>query len=231
MTNTDTATGSLTELRALLNVDDEQWQTIVAWLIAALLPGITRPALFLTGEQCSGKSVTAKMLQHLVDPGAPLHPLPADEDAWIAVVDAARVVAFNDVDRLTDWQSDALCAAISGATVIKRPLFTEAAPEPPADRAFILAGTLHPEQIRPDLAERLVVVELPLLTERRPQPDLWQTYEEARPRILAALLDLLSAVLGKLTPAAREKAARGDIPAGRMADWSLVVTALEETTA
>ncbi|MDT9686392.1 hypothetical protein RND61_30620 [Streptomyces sp. TRM76323] len=231
MTNTDTTTGSLAELRALLNVDDEQWQTIVAWLVAALLPGITRPALYLTGEQCSGKSVTATMLQHLVDPGAPLRPLPTTENAWIAMVDASRVVAFNDVDRLTDWQTNALCVALSGGTIVKRSLGTaEPVSTPPADRAFILTGTLHPEQIRADLAQRLVVVELPRLTEPRPQLDLWKAYEEARPRIFAALLDLVSAVLGKLT-AVREKAARGDIPAGRMADWSLVVAALEEATA
>lgn len=232
MTNTDISTGSLTELRPLLNVGDEQWATVVTWLVAALLPGITRPALLLTGEQCSGKTVVAKMLQHLVDPdGASLRQLPADEDEWTAVVDAARVLAFDDVARLADWQSDALCVAISGATMVKRGLYEEPASEASVDRAFVLAGTITPDELRADLVDRIVVVELPQLTERRPEPDLWEAYSEARPRILGALLDLLSAVLGKLTPAAREKAARGDIPAGRMADYGLVLAALEEATA
>lgn len=231
MTNTDTATTALTELRALLNVDDEQWETVVAWLIAALLPGITRPVLLLTGEQASGKSVAAKMLQHLVDPGAPLRQLPTEENQWRAVVGAARVVAFDDVARLTDWQADALCAAVHGSVTGQRALYEEPASEASVDRAFILAGTLTLDEVRADLAERLVVVELTQLTERRPESDLWEAYSEARPRILGALLDLLSAVLGKLTPAAREKATRGDIPAGRMADYGMVLAALEEATA
>lgn len=221
--------GSLTELRELLNVEDEEWTKVTAWLLAALLPDITRPVLLLTGVPCSGKSVAALLLQHLVDPGAPFRRLPADEDEWIATTDAARVLAFDDVARVPSWQSDALCAAVSGTTVTKRGLGEPFPFVPRPDRAFILAGSLAPDEMRADLADRTVTVELPKLAECCPESELWKAYTEARPRILGALLDLLVAVVGEL-PAVRRKADRGDIPKARMADHSLVLAALEEAT-
>ncbi|MEV5440795.1 hypothetical protein AB0K80_33050 [Streptomyces sp. NPDC052682] len=221
--------GSFTELRELLNVGDEEWAKVVAWLLAALLPDITRPVLLLTGVPCSGKSVAALLLQYLVDPGSPFRRLPADEDEWIAATDAARVIGFDDVARVPDWQSDALCVAVSGGAMTKRGLGEPFPFVPRPDRAFILAGSLAPDEIRADLADRTVVVELRRLTERRPESELWKTYTEARPRILGALLDLLVAVLGAL-PAVREKAGRGELPQLRMADYGLVLAALGEAT-
>ncbi|MDQ0689010.1 hypothetical protein QFZ56_008056 [Streptomyces achromogenes] len=219
--------GSLTELRELLNVGDEEWAKVVAWLLAALLPDITRPVLLLTGVPGSGKSVAALLLQHLVDPGSPFRRLPADEDKWIAATDAARVVGFDDVARIPDWQSDALCGAVSGGAMTKRGLGEPFPFVPRPDRAFILAGSLAPDEIRPELADRTVAVELPRLTERRPESELWKAYTEARPRILGALLDLLVAVLDKL-PVVRENADRGNIPKVRMVDHGLFLVALEE---
>ncbi|OUD03004.1 hypothetical protein [Streptomyces swartbergensis] len=221
--------GSLTELRELLNVGDQEWARIVAWLLASLLPDITRPVLLLTGVPCSGKSVTVQLLGHLIDPGFPFGPLPGNEDAWETAVDAARVVGFDNVARVPDWQSDALCVAVSGGAMTKRGLGEPFPFVPRPDRAFILAGSLAPDEIRADLADRTVVVELQRLAQRRPESELWKAYTKARPRILGALLDLLVAVLGKL-PAVREKADRGEIPPQRMADHGLVLVALEEAT-
>ncbi|MFB6594800.1 hypothetical protein ACFCX6_35610 [Streptomyces sp. NPDC056353] len=221
--------GSLPELRTLLNLGDEEWAKVAGWLLAALLPDITRPVLLLTGAPCSGKSVAALLLQHLVDPGSPFRRLPADEDEWNAATDAARVIGFDDVARVPEWQSDALCVAVSGGAMTRRGLGEPFPFVPRPDRAFILAGSLAPDEIRADLADRTVAVELRPLTERRPESELWKAYTEARPRILGALLDLLVAVLDKL-PTVRAMADRGDIPEVRMVDHGLVLVALAEAT-
>ncbi|MCZ1011911.1 hypothetical protein [Streptomyces lydicus] len=89
--------GSLTELRELLNVTDEEWASIVPWLVTGLIPEIRRPVLFLTGEQYSGKSVTAWMLAHLLDPAAvPFGRLPHNGDAWQAAEAASARSAGED---------------------------------------------------------------------------------------------------------------------------------------
>jgi hypothetical protein len=222
--------GSLTELRELLNVGDQEWAGITSWLLAALLPDITRPVLLLTGGQCSGKSVMGHLLTHLIDPGGAFGPLPANEDAWETAVDASRVVAFDNVSHIPTWPSDVLCQAVHGDVNLRRTLGSPIEDRPRRnDPAFLLAGTVDPLEVRADLADRMVVVQLHRLAERRPESELWKAYTEARPRILGALLDLLVAVLGKL-PAVREKADRGDIPAVRMVDHGLVLAALEEAT-
>ncbi|MEV7595495.1 hypothetical protein AB0O42_35050 [Streptomyces sp. NPDC089922] len=220
--------GSLTELRDLLNVTDESWASIVPWLVTGLIPQIPRPLLLLTGEQCSGKSVTARILANLLDPAVvPFGRLPHNEDAWQAA-EAAAVPVFDNVTRIPAETSDRLRQTVTGGTRVRRPLYTDTAvtTEEPS-RPVILAGTIAPEEIRADLADRTVVVELNRLTSPRPEAAVWEAFTEARPRILGALLDALVVVLGQL-PALREKAARGEIPTARLVDHGLIVLALEE---
>ncbi|HEX2047896.1 MAG TPA: hypothetical protein VHF27_09035 [Acidimicrobiales bacterium] len=53
--------GELASLRRLVNVSDETWPLLVAWLVMALLPNLPHPILLLRGEQGAGKSTTAKV--------------------------------------------------------------------------------------------------------------------------------------------------------------------------
>ncbi|WP_331764343.1 hypothetical protein [Streptomyces sp. NBC_01506] len=220
--------GSLTELRELLNVTDESWASIVPWLVTGLIPDVPRPVLFLTGGQCSGKSTAARMLAHILDPAVvPFARLPHNEEAWQAA-ETVSVPVFDNVTRIPDAASDRLCCAVTGGARAKRSLYTDTpvTTQQPS-RAVILAGTIAPDEIPADLVDRTVVVELDHISAPRPESELWEAYDEARPRILGALLDLLVVVLGKL-PALREKADRGEIPAHRLVDHALVVVALEE---
>ncbi|MFE3632335.1 hypothetical protein [Streptomyces goshikiensis] len=213
--------GSLTELRQLLNVGAQDWTTVKTWLLAALLPDINRPALVLSGPQRSGKTVTVTILEDLIDPGSRSRRLPEGRNEWTAARGVARVVGFDDVSHLLDWQLDALCAAAT-SRVMSRCGVEESLPVGAYDRAFILSGHLTLDELRPDLRERTVAVELPQLAELRPESELWEAWLEARPRILGALLDLLVAVLGAL-PSVREKAPR-------VTDYDLVLLALNATS-
>jgi hypothetical protein len=223
--------GSLTELRELLNVTDESWPQVVAWLVSALIPGIARPVLLLTGEPCSGKTAAARLLGSLLDPGAPLNPFPDSEEAWESAVDGAWVVGFDHVCRIPGWLADALCLAASGGVTVKRALGRQADVQAQeTGRAFILAGTVDPGGIRADLAERTLRAELHHIVGRRPEPDLREAFTRARPRILGALLDVLVSVLAAL-PQMRAQADDGDVGLPRMADHALVTAALEEAAA
>ena len=55
--------GHIDDLRALLNVDENAWVLILAWLLFSFYPKYPHPVLILHGEQGSGKSSTAQFLK------------------------------------------------------------------------------------------------------------------------------------------------------------------------
>ena len=60
--------GSLNELRRFLNVDDQGWTLIRAFLVATLRPGLPCPILVAKGEQGAGKSTACRVISALIDP-------------------------------------------------------------------------------------------------------------------------------------------------------------------
>ncbi|MGI8446060.1 MAG: hypothetical protein ACR2MP_02515 [Streptosporangiaceae bacterium] len=71
--------GDLSKLRGLINVEDDGWQVIVGWLLAALMPDVPSPILALFGLQGTAKSAGTRMLIKLIDPSpAPTRTAPKD---------------------------------------------------------------------------------------------------------------------------------------------------------
>lgn len=56
------------ELRPFLNVDDQGWILIRAFLVAAIRPGLPCPIRVAKGEQGAGKSTACKIISALIDP-------------------------------------------------------------------------------------------------------------------------------------------------------------------
>ncbi|MFE9250815.1 hypothetical protein [Streptomyces sp. NPDC007088] len=81
----------------------------MTWAVAELIPNIAQPVLLLTGEQGSGKSLTARMLASLLDHRAVPRTCPMDNDEWDAMADRSRVIAIDEVAHVPDWLTDAMC--------------------------------------------------------------------------------------------------------------------------
>jgi hypothetical protein len=92
-----------------------------------------------------------------------------------------------------------------------------------AARPILLNG-IEDVITRPDLADRAIFLTLPPIGEaqRRPETELWQEFDIARPRILGALLDAAAHGLRTLTGSVCRP---GGLP--RMADFTLWATACE----
>lgn len=193
--------GSLAELRNFINVpaeDDEAWVLIQAWLIAALRNRGPYPVLNLQGEQGSAKSTAARILRTLTDPSTtPLRDAPRDPRDLMIAATNSWVVAFDNLSILWPWLSDGLCRLSTGGGMSTRALY-ENDEEVLFDamRPVIVNG-IEDLAAREDLADRSLLVTLPPMpdTRRRPEAELWREYEAARPRILGALLDAVSAAL------------------------------------
>jgi hypothetical protein len=187
--------GKIAELRKFLNVSEEQWILLVAWLVGAFHPEGPYPVLILQGEFGSGKSTVARMLRLLVDPSTvPLRSVPRDDRDLLIQANSSWVIAIDNLSGLAQWLSDAFCRLSTGGGFGTRQLYTDDEEILfDAKRPIILNG-IEDIARSGDLADRSLLVTIPPIadTDRSPEQTLWKKFEEAQPRILGALLDVVA---------------------------------------
>jgi energy-coupling factor transporter ATP-binding protein EcfA2 len=194
--------GSIEELRQFIHVSPSGWPLIVGWLLGAFNPEGTFPILILFGSQGSGKSTAARMLRGLIDPNlAPERSQPRDERDLLVTAKNAWLLSIGNLSGLPVWLSDALCRLSSGAGFSTRELYTDTEEVVFAERRPIILNGIVQPATRADLLDRALLIELlPIAdTERQPEAELWQQFQEAQPRILGALLEGVSHALASRT--------------------------------
>jgi hypothetical protein len=216
--------GSIDTLRQFVNVRaDEDFVLVVACLLAALRHPGPYPVVVLIGEQGSAKTTVASMLRLLVDPNAvPLRAPPREERDLIAAAKNGHILAYDNMSGLPDWMSDSLCRLYSGAGHAARRLYTNDDEVLfKAQRPIILNG-IENLVARQDLADRSICIALePIRRDRRlSEQALWSKFEDRRPLLLGALLDIMVYGLRRL-PEIRPK----ELP--RMADFMMWAMAWE----
>jgi hypothetical protein len=216
--------GSLEELRVFLNpADDDDWKLRQAWLIGVFNPRGPYPILILTGEQGSAKSFSERILRRVVDPNrADLRSAPREEIALLIAATNGLIVAFDNISHLPDWLSDAFCRLATGAGIGRRELYTDTEESLIAVARPIMFNAIGDLGLRGDLVDRAIALNQPRLAEgnRRDERQLWKAFDAAHPRILGAVLDIVSRTL-----AALPTVQTGPLP--RMADFALWVCAAE----
>ncbi len=189
--------GRISDLQKFLNLGSkEDFVLAVAWLLTALRPGPSYPVLILLGERGSAKSTAAKMLRSLVDAvhRAASRGLPGNERDLAIAVRNNHILSFANVSRLSEPISDALCRIATDEGFATRELYSD-----DKERVFggarpiMLNGIATFHHDRGDLLDRSVVLYLPRISPDRLRDDtkLWREFDEARPRILGALLDAM----------------------------------------
>jgi hypothetical protein len=211
-------------LRPFVNVaTDDDFVLLVAWLVASLRPRGPFPVLALHGEQGSAKSTTAKVLRAAVDPNvAALRATPRDPRDLMIAATNGLIIALDNLSHLAPWFSDCLCRLATGGGFATRELFTDAEEVLFDATRPVMVNGIEEIATRGDLLDRAIVLELPMIGEdrRRAEEDFWREYDAARPAILGALLDALSAALRELPHTQLDR-----LP--RMADFALWITAAE----
>jgi hypothetical protein len=216
--------GQLDELRALVNLPDpDGWMLFVAWLVAACRPGRPFPVLAVNGEQGSAKSTLCKMARALIDPNmAPLRRPPREDRDLLIAATNGWIVGFDNLSGIVPVFSDALCLLATGGGFGTRELYSDDEEKLfDAMRPIVLNG-IEDLATRADLLDRALCLTLPAIPDdkRRDEGELWSAFEGARPRILGALLDAVSAAMKNLRNTRLE-----NMP--RMADFALWVVAAE----
>jgi len=218
--------GTLEELKAHVNVSDDEWQLLVGVLICWLLSDIPRPVVLLGGEQGTGKSTAARLLAALIDPSpAQLRAAPRDIEAWVLGASGSCVVVLDNLSSVSDWLSDAICRACTGEGLVRRTLYTDDGLTVTSFRRNVMLTSIDAGSLRGDLGDRLVTIELDLIdpADRKRDQVIAAAFTAAHARLLGALFELTSQVLAVLP-----RVSLTDPP--RMADFAHVLAALDAVT-
>ncbi|MGP8244158.1 MAG: hypothetical protein ACLQVN_06530 [Bryobacteraceae bacterium] len=212
----------LASLREFVNVgSDADWILLLAWLVMAFHPRGPYPVLALHGEQGSAKSTTARALRELVDPNrAALRSEPREERDLIIAASNGWVINLDNISRLPWWLSDGLCRLSTGAGFGTRELYTDAEEVLFAGARPVVINGIEELATRGDLLDRAVILYLPKVRDVRPEDEFWNAFKQARPRLLAAVLDCVTTALRNLPNVQIESSPR-------MADFAKWATAAE----
>jgi putative DNA primase/helicase len=215
------AAADFAPLRSLLrHLDEDAFVLLVAWCLGAMLPEGPYPILVLGGEQGSGKSTLARLAQRVTDPvnGDLLQPPATDRDL-IACARTNRVLSFDNLSALTGELADSLCRLATGSEIGGRALFSDYDLATFAACRPIVMNGIPDLASRGDLADRALVLRLPVLPDRITERQWRAAVNEVMPHTFAALLDALSCGLARLeaTPT----------PDYRMADFARFIVAAE----
>lgn len=216
--------GSIDQLRPFLNVASEtDFKMLVAWLLGCFHPKGPYPILILTGEQGSAKSTTAKVLRSLIDPASPMaRSAPQSEQDLVIAAKHNHVLAFDNLSYIKPTLADALCRVATGGGFGTRKLHTNSEEVLfNATRPVLLNG-IPDLASRPDLADRSIIVTLPVLSgkDRKFEAEFWRTFETQLPQMFGTLLDTIAVTMQRL-----KSISLTEHP--RMADFARWVTAAE----
>ncbi len=202
---------------------DHDWVLLNSWLLAALRLRGPFPLLQLKGEQGSAKSTLGRVLRLLVDPHkVDLEPQPGELRDMAIAAQGTWVLAYDNLTKLTEGMSNALCRMSTGGGFRTRQLYTD---DEEAIFSFmrpVLLTGVSGVVSRPDLLDRTITLALPHLEkkDRKAERRFWEEFRQDHPAILGALLDVLSLAL-RAYPAVSPDA----LP--RMADFAQWARAVE----
>jgi len=216
------AGGSIDELRNFLNiVNDDDFKMVVAWLVAALRERGPYPVLSFIGEQGSAKSTATRILRQLVDPNiAALRSEPRESRDLMIAATNGWAIALDNLSKLPDWLSDCICRLSTGGGFGVRSLYTDGDETIFSAERPVVFNSIEEVIVNGDLLDRSMIVTLPRISDakRETEAAYWLRFEEARPRVLGALLDAVSCALRNV-----DAVRLSSLP--RMADFAVWVEA------
>lgn len=191
--------GDLAEVLDFVNLRSEDDRILfLVYLVTSLVPEIPHPVLMVSAEKGAGKSTMTRVVRRLVDPAdEELLSLSNDPNELALLLARNYVPAFDNLDGLQSWQSDYLSRAATGGGITKRQLYTDYDEVILKFRRCVILNGINPAATKPDLLDRIIhlVLERIAPRERREEGEFWAAFEEARPRIIGAMLTALSGVI------------------------------------
>jgi hypothetical protein len=192
------AEGSVYDLAPVLNLDGDELDLIVIYLLATLLPVGPYPVLYVSGEQGSAKSTVSRIIRSLIDPNlVPLRGDPREPRDLLVAAEHSWIVAMDNLSSMPKAVADGLCRLTSGTGQSVRQNYEDKGEVLFSATRPVLINGIPELVIRQDLADRTLRVDCQPISDlrRRSEEDVLRQFERIRPRVLGALLEGASMAL------------------------------------
>jgi hypothetical protein len=199
--------GDIDQLFRFVPAENPQEKLLMmAWLLAALHAGIPSPILVFTGQQGSAKTTRTRRIRSLLDPS--VTPVLGDLEMsnLFLTFQHHAVPCFENVSQFDRRAADMFCRAVTGNGVERRRLYTDSDQVLYSFRRSIIINGIDIPSMRPDFLDRCLIINCKRMENFQRLNELDRQFEEASPRILGAMLDVLVKTLRVLpsTPSAAE---------------------------
>ncbi len=191
--------GSISDLRTFINVrTDSDFVLVCAFILVCFSPLGPFFILLVNGEQGSAKSTLCRLIRALIDPNkAPLRSEPKDNRDLAIAANNAWSIALDNMSRVSERISNALCRLATGGGFSTRELFSDSDEMIFDAKRPILINGIGEVADRSDLLDRALRLTLPTIPEDRRDTEraIWSRFEKKRAAILGAFLDAVSVAL------------------------------------
>lgn len=181
------------------NFQSENDKILHAITLISSFMNIEHPILCYHGEKGAGKSTTMRMDKNIVDPSvAEIMALTKKEDDLCLILNNHHTICFDNVDKIKDEISDILCQAVTGGSYSKRKNYSD------YDETIykfkktpIIMNSIGIAANRPDLLDRVILIGLKRIEKdkRKVSKEIWQEFENDKPKIIGAIFTIISKTL------------------------------------
>jgi hypothetical protein len=179
---------------------EENWVKMIAWILNCFrAPTAPYVGLCINGQEGSGKTTRSRMLRMLVDPHRmKLIGEVRERKDFEPIVNSTFALAFENLSRIEQWLSDALCMIATEGCFPVRTLFTTMdLTIMTALRPMLVNGITDFIQ-RPDLKRRFLFCEVPPFgrgIQKVGDKKLAAQFEALQPRLMGAIFDAVAAAM------------------------------------
>jgi hypothetical protein len=216
--------GKFRSILKVINIPEDDWILVLAWIIESLRPNTEYVGLSLFGEKGSAKSSTLQALAELVDPrGASRRTKPKHlEDIFVSAHNG-RLISYENLSELSADMQDAFCTALTHGEFVTRKFHSNGDEFRIQLQNPVILNGIKNVVTRTDLLDRFICLQLPLIdsSTRLASSDVAKQFAEMKPFVFGAILKWFSAALKMLPIVTAEKP---DLP--RKADFALLGEAL-----
>lgn len=176
-----------------------QEKLLILYLVTAFWGmKINHPLLVLTGEKGSSKSTTMRKLEKLIDPKtSDLCGIPKGSDGLELRLANTYFLSLDNLSTISRHVSDIIARAVTGGSVTKRALYHNTKEIVLHIKAMVAMNGVTLITRESDLLDRSLILELNRISakEIKSEQELWDSFEEDRPKILGCIFRILEHAL------------------------------------